>query len=1044
MFVNRLSSRCLGWLHTLFLPAAIFILARHAAGSTLPDVPVAEPEFILRNWDSEEGLPASNLAALARTPDGFLWLGTAGGLVRYDGSDFRTFSPANTPALPDAIVTALLTDHTGALWIGTDDGGLTRFLTNTFTPVTLQPAVPKASLCSLVEDPSGTIWGVVDRLGIFAWQAGKTTFYGTNSGLPSQVVWGLAVDATGRVWANCRGGLVGFENGQWHAATGLPHTLPHIYCICAARDGGLWLATVRRAGSTAGDRGIRVFKYIHQQTTEIAALPCNQDSRRSLPRLLLEDRQGRLWCMTHGAGIYLWDGQQWRLFSSTPSLFQVQTACAVEDADAVLWLGMDGSGLYQVRPRTVAALEPSPEVPSCCFWTVCASRDGAIWGGTDGNGIFRWQDGVATHFESDQGLTNEHVNAIIEDREFHIWAGTMGGLFRLAGGRFELVAGPAALHLPVFALKEDRTGRLWAGTRQGLVELDRAATNVFGPAEGIPHGAINAIEEDSHGRIWVSVPPSLDLRSLDPDGPYGLFVQSGADFTHVAPGQWAGASNIRSLFADATGNLWIGTIGTGFYRLRDGKFTEFSLADGLPHNRIQAIIADAGQNLWFCSEAGIFGCPMAQLENYVRGRNDRLSWWQIQHSDGLPSRLATGNGQPSVVRAADGRIWFADASAIAGFDPAALRKKARLRPPVIEDILVNGVLQPPVADHQLRITAASRRVEIVYASPNPTTLRLPAYWTRLQGFDPAWVQSGVTRVANYNLQPGDYEFSVAVTGPDGARLELASPLKITVVPQFWERTSVRALTGFLVVAGVALVVWRWERARSARRFRLLEIQRALDQVRQRIARDIHDDLGSGLTEITLLSDNLAAENGVTPSARPTVRRISERARALTHEMDELVWAINPQTDTLESLATYLNDFAQERLSLAGIRCRLDTAPDLPDQPLPADLRHSLYRAAREALNNAIKHSAAGEVLVTIESRDGSLCIRIEDNGRGFEPAHPGRRGNGLVNMHQRLAECGGHCHVTSRPGAGTAVCFTIPGAARRNQSRQLDPHPSPA
>lgn len=650
-------------------------------------------------------------------------------------------------------------------------------------------------------------------------------------------------------------------------------------------------------------------------------------------------------------------------------------------------------------------------------------------GGTGGAGIFRWKDGLFTHFSNDQGLADEHVNAILEDSQFNIWAGTMGGLFRLDGDHFQAISDPKTLSLPVFALLEDHAGSLWAGTRNGLVQINGAITHVFGQAEGIPFGGINAIEEDANGTIWLSIPPSG--HSPGPTGPHGLFMKSGDRFTRIAVGQWAGELNIRSLKADEGGKLWIGTIGTGFYRLHDGKFTEFSIDDGVKQNRIQAIVADKTRNLWFCSESGVFGCPIEQLVKHIRGQDAWLSLWQIQPFDGLPSRLTTGNGQPTAVRASDGKIWLANANAIAGFDPETITKTVHLRPPIIEEVVLNGVTQTLAGDRHVRVLADIRRVEIYYTSPNTTTPDLPVFWTRLKGFDPYWVRGDMPHVASYNLHSGNYEFSVAVTGPDGSRLETAAPLEIEVVPQFWERKSTRVLAILLFAAAVALTVGGWERHRSQQRLRQLEFQRAMDLVRQRIARDIHDDLGSGLTEITLLGDNMARNGHDQQTMQKTIRRISDRARSLTRQMDEVVWAINPQTDTLESLATYLNDFAQERLALAGIRCRLETAAELPNLCLTADIRHNLYRAAKEALNNAIKYSGATEVAVTIESRGTALVFIIRDNGCGFDPQQPLKRGNGLKYMQQRLEEIGGRCEMTSQPGGGTSVCFFVSFATHR-------------
>ena len=1013
----------------LALLPAIFPLEKIAGAE-----PKIEQEFILRNWDTEEGLPSSNLSALAKTADGYLWIGTASGLVRYDGFRFTTFNPANTPALPDVMVSSLLTDGAGALWIGTGGGGLVKFATNHFDRIVLNTNFPKAAVIGLAEDRSGVIWGTLAYAGVFSFNAGKTVFYNTNSGLPSERDWNLTVDNRGELWVISRWHLMHFDGQSWRDA-GLPPDFPRVTAITPRHEGGLWIACVATTGSASGDGGTRIFKFENGRLEEDSfAVPWSQDSHRTLSFFLMEDRQGRLWCATRQSGIFIRDGEKWQLFSEASELSEVQATCAMEDEDSGLWFGMDGTGLNQLRPKSVFALRsPSGTVPSS-FLTVYPGSDGSIWGGTDSDGIFRWKNGVVTHFDRQQGLVDEHVNAIIEDRNKNIWAGTMSGLFILKGAGFESVTNVETLRLSVFALKEDRAGQIWVGTQNGLVKIGTQTTKVFGQAQGIPFGDIKAIEEDASGRIWVAIPPFRVANSPGPVGPYGLFAQSGGKFEHIAEGQWQGEISIRSLQADADGSLWIGTVGNGFYRLHDGKFTEFSLADGIPSDRIQSVVADDAGNLWFCSELGIFGSPAAQLKNYSRGQDARINWWQIQRNDGLPYKSTTGDGQPSAIRDRDGRIWCADGNVIAGFDPKLVTKAARLRPPLIEEVIVNGVSWFSTSTGRIRLDSGNRRVEIHFTSPNTASPNLPTFWIRLKGFDPDWVNGGNTRVASYNLHPGNYEFSVAVAGPDGSRIETASPLKIEVVPTFLERTSVRFIAGLLLVAGISFSVWRWEKARSQRRLHQLEIQRALDQSRQRIARDIHDDLGSGLTEIILLSDNLRADGNVRNIFENAVQRIGARARSLTHEIDEVVWAINPRTDTLEALVTYLNDFAQERLALAGIRCRLNTSLELPDLKLPADIRHNLYRAAKEALNNAIKHAHPAEVIITIEPRGNNLLFIIRDDGHGFDMQPQLKRGNGLENMRQRLAEIGGSCEIQSSPGSGTAICFTIPISARAPRS----------
>lgn len=289
------------------------------------------------------------------------------------------------------------------------------------------------------------------------------------------------------------------------------------------------------------------------------------------------------------------------------------------------------------------------------------------------------------------------------------------------------------------------------------------------------------------------------------------------------------------------------------------------------------------------------------------------------------------------------------------------------------------------------------------------------------------MDAGSLRVAYYSrLAPGDYEFQVRVSSAGEVWQEAGRSLRLQVVPRFYERRSAQ-LAGALALLGVVGgTVWRVERARSRRRLERLQLQRAMDHERQRIARDIHDDLGSGLTEIILVSDSLREEVPQTAASEKMVQAISTRARALTRAMDEVVWAINPRNDTLEHFLTYLNEYAQEYLTQAGVRCRCDVPLELPELPLSAEARHHLYLGCKEALNNIVKHAAASEVWLRLDLGPDSFTFSVEDNGRGFDPTAPSARGNGLLNLRRRLEELGGKCEIDSRPGAGTRVKFSLP------------------
>ena len=310
-------------------------------------------------------------------------------------------------------------------------------------------------------------------------------------------------------------------------------------------------------------------------------------------------------------------------------------------------------------------------------------------------------------------------------------------------------------------------------------------------------------------------------------------------------------------------------------------------------------------------------------------------------------------------------------------------------------------------------------------SPNTVAPQRLVFRHRLVGFDEDWVTIENRRVASYTgVPPGDYQFRVEVRGPNGPWHRMADDVIVRVQPRFWQRRSVQAVAVGGLICLVALAGWAGERQRSKRRLEEIRIEQARDQERERIARDIHDYIGSGLTEIVMLT-HLAARTpdaGEEPSA---INRIADRARRLTRSMDEVVWAINPRNDSLEGFITYFHRWAQAFLSNAGLRVRWDLQLDPTESPLAAEVRHHLLLACKEAITNVVKHSGAQEVRICCHPRPTGLEILIEDDGRGFTVGDSISGGHGLENLHTRLAGIGGRCEIHSEAGRGTRVRFKV-------------------
>ena len=984
---------------------------------------------VVRNWDVDDGLPSARIYAVVRTSDGYLWLATHKGLVRFDGIRFVVFDTSNTPGMKDDRASCLLVDRRGDLWAGTSGGALLKRVGQVFQaqdlggflPSRTESTMAAGKVNAMAEDHQGALWLAIEGGGLLRFHNGHTVAFGTNSGLPSLDVRIVLCDAGGRLWAVAGGQLGLFEGGRWRAPSGLPPGAQTVRTISPARDGGLWVAT--GTVGPLGSRDLLVYKFKEGEwSAQLEPYPWPKDSQQFRRLALFEDQIGHVWCATAGGLFFRSPAGSWQRLLSDAPWGQVEIVCLAEDEDGLLWMGTRTTGLLQIKKRQAMTFPLPADASQRAVLAACASKDGSVWCGTDGAGIFRWQADQIAHFGPEQGLTNSHVATLLEDRLTNLWAGTDGGLFRRVGERFEPAPGPPALREPILALLEDRHGNLWTGGRAGLVRLNTEGGKFFGAKEDLFGGAIRALAEDHEGRIWVG-----------PNGP--LYWLDGEQFHCCRVPQEPYLQGICALHCDAAGTLWIGTDLAGLLRFRAGRFDQWLWSqDGLPSNHLTAILEDDQGDLWMSSDNGIFSLSKQALDRYQRGVTPRLRPTRLTVAEGLTHKICSGVGQPSACKSADGRLWFPNGPALAVFDPATIPRTARVWPPLIEGVSVDGV-PASLVPAGLRVRSGARRIEFQYSSPNVLAPERMRFRFRLDGLEKEWVDAGSRREASYSqLLPGRYQFQVMASGPDDAWQEGGRGLPVEILPRFWERRSFQLAAALALLATAAGVAWALERSRSRRRLERLELQRTLDAERQRIARDIHDDLGSGLTEIILLSDSLDESIQPTPADQKMVGEISARARSLTRAMDEVVWAINPRHDTLEGFLTYLGKFSQDYLARAEIRCRWNVPVEVPELPLAAESRHNLYLACKEALHNIVKHAGAAEVSIRLDLAENDFTLVIEDDGLGFVTAHLPARGNGLVNMRQRLKELDGVCRVESTPGGGTRVLFSLPHTLNNNPS----------
>jgi signal transduction histidine kinase/ligand-binding sensor domain-containing protein len=991
-------NKFLGWFALSFVVAAAGFFSARAA----------PPNYFTRIWQVEQGLPQNKVTAVVQTRDGYLWVGTYNGLARFDGVRFTVFNDNNTPELRSSRITSLFEAADGTLWIGTESGDVSQYQDGHFSAVPLRANWSGGKIYAITADDAGDVWLFNEAGELMRANDGKVL--SPPSGTVTKVV-SLARGQDGTIWVEREGVISALKGGRLAAELS---TNDYVQGFCAARAGGFWLTS---------NGGIRKWKD-GQWVADLGAAPWGWNVVANF----VETSSGALAGGTSSDGL-------WLVFSDStnhPALHLNGTnglpsdwvISLCEDREKNLWCGT-GAGLVVIRPSNLETISPPDNWKSRPVLSVLPAPDGTLWVGTEGAGLYRLQTGGWTNFASAQGIRNPYIWALAADGAGKIWAGTWGGgLFAQKDDGFDFGPGLENFLLPTPALLF-RHDELWIGTPAGARRYQNGKLERFNEIAGSPFGDVRAIAQDKSGALWFGTAGG------------GLVRRENGNFRRFKKSDGLSSDFIECLHFADDGALWVGTFGGGLNRFKNGKFSVINQKQGLPNSVIGHIESDGRGFFWMSSYGGILRASEKDLNRCADSELAEVSFLNYGINDGLPTLECSEGLQSAGGKTADGRLWFPTAKGLVAVDPAGVKMNP-LPPPVrIERMLVDDKKFADGNDGgPLKIPPGRHRIEFEYTGLSFVAPEKVRFKCRLNNFETEWADVGPKRVATYNyIPPGNYSFQVTACNNDGVWSKTGTSLKFEVLPYFWQTTWFRILAGVATVLVASAVVWFDTRRRMRRKLERAERQRDIERERSRIARDIHDDLGAQLTRITMMSESARGDLANPERAAAGLEKIYDTARELTRSMDEIVWAVNPRHDTLESLATYLEKFAHDWLATAGFRCRLDLPLQFPEWHLSSETRHNVFLAFKEALHNAVKHSGASEVLIRLAVKENSFELAVADNGRGFtvgekkinSPVIQGRAasGNGLENMRRRLAAIGGSCEIQSAPGAGTKVVFSV-------------------
>jgi signal transduction histidine kinase/ligand-binding sensor domain-containing protein len=980
--------------------------------------------YIFDQWTVNDGLPQNSVASIVQSSDGFIWLATNGGLVRFDGVRFVTFDRI-TPTDERAYrITSVVESHDSSLWIATEDGELFRYRDGRFKPMIhrahgepmppilamsmdssgqvwigrarlglarvmsmpsgedsvvqswLQPGWPQSTVSIVQASPDGSLW--IGGTGLAQLMGAGIRTYQLPRGGPEQIVTSLEIDETGEIWLTTSDGLVFTRRDQdlieWPSS---------MFKDSYAFDEVLVdPPPVVRAARRSGLLRLTDGRFYRIGTTEWARGDIILESKR--------DNEGNWWLGTASNGLLRLRRapfDHWTLDGSRRNV-----TAMVHDARRGTWIGLSCGGVLLAREGRIIPHPVSAVVADQCVWSLAIDRRGHLWVGTWGGGLLR--------MDPDQP------------------AATLQKYGASSGIGSDVI----------LALSPRRDGGMWVGTNTaGVVLLEGSRVRRWSLAEGLPSDDVRAVVEDSLGRVWVGTQRGPAVIEDGTVRPIGELTDAGIP--------------VRNVTLDPSGAVWFGTYGGGLLRWKDGAVSRFTTDHGLFDNIVSQFLIDQIGYAWMGCNRGIWRVALQELNALADGRIERVISISYGTSDGLATVETNGGFQPAGLRLPNGELWFPTPMGIARTNPAMLRPNRAKPPVVIERIFADG--EPVAVEPSILISSSIEKVRIDFTALSFTAPRKVRFKYQLVGYNKSWVDVAGDRYATFtNVTPGTYRFRVIAANNDGVWNEDGAEISLTFELPYWSTLWFRLLAvlalvgmGMLVVA-IRLRQVRIEKERQEETSRRL-IQ-SQEEERQRIAGELHDSLGQDL---------IVAKNRLLLAAH-----YLQEGTPAKEELMNVVDAVTAALRSVRSIAYNLRPFQLDRLGLtetirSTVRAvqqvtpvKIETEIATVDGLLNRDAEIGVFRIIQEALTNVVKHSQATRASVVVAHDEGHIVVRVEDNGKGFEAPGDGVSadvGFGLSGIEERVKMLGGIHKFTSSVDGGTTIAARIPVEGN-------EPEPAPA
>jgi ligand-binding sensor domain-containing protein/signal transduction histidine kinase len=938
-------------------------------------------------WQAPDGLPEQTVQSFAQTADGYLWIGTTGGLLRFDGAHFVLFDRQNTPELHENSIFCLMLARDGTLWIGSEGGGIVSYAGGHFRSWPGLNSQTTDFVRVLMQDTDGRIWAGTDG-GLLHLEGGRFVRVDGTSTFGAISIHSIYRDRSGRLWAG--GSRLVLVNGKnaTNYSLGAESSQNQVKSILQTTDGTLWVGTV--AGLNRMRPGENSFEHV--------------DGIRSTVRVLRQTSDGVFWIGTIGQGVFALSNGKLTQITAPESLPSNTVLNLFQDAERNLWIGTQTGMLRLTRLNIdVVAL---PHANDSDFETIYADRDGSFWIGS--TLLFHMRNGILKQ-EVLPGLEHTHVRNVYRDQSGALWVGTDGeGVFRIANGHTMRWTVKDGLSNPfVRSMTQDRDKSMWMATDSGLNHLvgDMAHPKIvrYQIEDGLAFLSIRSLLEDKDGDLWVGTERGLSHIHA------GSFVQDAATSAMMQMKVWA-------IYQDPEGGLWFGTRNNGIYRFRNRRMAHFTTADGLASNAVYSILGDGADHLWLSGPNGVSVLNRRELDEEADAqvRHFALTFYSIAEM-GSNTEMYGGTESSGCV-ASNGDAWFPS-----NRGPIRILHSQTIQqppPPLhIESVLADGV--PLRTDRKIVLRPGNGRLEISYTPIQLSSQDGLRFRSMLEKFDSDWGPVTRSRTAEYtNLLPGHYRFLVRTFEIDAPGAVSQIEIDIEQEPHFY-RTWWFISASVLLTALFILGLYQYRLHQIGAKF-----EAVIDE-RSRLAREIHDTIIQGCTGVSALLEAASmgeqgADTGLVDFARMQLRGTINEAR-------EAVWNMRNRSENSGSLPEKLESMTSQVGVEFGIpvTCTISGTPFSVDHPM----EHDLLMVTREAVCNAAIHGSPSKVEARLAYSKRELQLTILDDGRGFTPEQASKTNGhhfGIRGMRERVERWGGKFRLTSSAGTGARIEARIP------------------